>query len=108
MYKKSNDFNLYELLLKNNNVNYYTKMIILLNTLNFYEDYYIPNKKLMKMLKIDKKNTIRILKQLEKDKIIYLIYKGRKRFFSFRINTKEENFNKVDLYDYNWLDDPNF
>lgn len=98
--------NIIKILLKNKRVNSYTKLLITLNTLNYYEDYYIPNKKLMNMLKIHKKNIISLLKQLEEDKIIKLFYKGRKRYFVFLENEKEEKKKETpSLYDYNWLED---
>ena len=110
--KNDNNVNIYKLLLKSSKVNYYTKLLIILNSLNYYEDYYIPNKKLMKMLGIDKKNVIRLLKQLEEEKIIYIYYKdkNRKRYFNFRISSNEkekENKDIEQLFDYNWLEEEN-
>lgn len=97
-----------KILLNNRRVNNYTKLMIILSRLNYYEDYYIPNSKLMKMLVIHKKNLIVLLKQLEEDKIIAIFYRGRKRFFTFIKNGYEEEKEyvfeeKKELFDYDWL-----
>lgn len=99
--------NILNTLMKNKKVNGYTKMIILLSRLDYYKDYYIPNKKLMNILGIKKRNIIYIINQLEIDNVIKLNYKGRKRYFKF-INEEEEkekNVVPVELYDYNWLEE---
>lgn len=105
----SSKINLNKLMLKNNRVNNYTKMIIILNTLYFYEDYYIPNRKLMNMLNINKNRVIVLLNQLREDKIISIFYKSRKRFFTFIENNEESNSQldhaKNDVFDYNWLEE---
>lgn len=97
-----------KILLNSKRVNNYTKLMIVLSRLNYFEDYYIPNSKLMKMLGINKKRVIVLLKQLEEDKIIAIFYRGRKRFFTF-IKSGEEKENifeeKPELYDYDWLND---
>lgn len=87
-------------------VNNYTKLLLLLNNLNYYGDYYIPNKKLQRMLNINKNRVIVLLHQAEAEGIIKLIYKDRKRYFIFN-NEKSENdvTKKPDLFDYNWLED---
>ncbi len=115
---KSKKENIINILLKNKRVNNYTKLLIYLSRLNYYKDDYIPNKKLMNMLNINKQNLIRrLLKQLEDDKIIKIFYKGRKRYFKYIINTvediedinDEENINnnrRIELFDYDWLNDP--
>lgn len=102
------DNNIIKILLNNKRVNNYTKLLIILNTLDFYKDYYIPNKKLMNMLGINKKNTIRLLKQLENDNVIKIFYKGRKRYFTFIANSckeEKEEIKKDDIFDYDWLND---
>lgn len=105
----SSKININKLMLKNDRVNNYTKLMIILNTLNFYEDYYIPNKKLMNMLNINKKRTIELLKKLREDKIISIFYKGSKRYFTFIANNEESSSQldhaKNDVFDYNWLDE---
>lgn len=105
MRKKDN--NLFNILLEDENVNFYTKMLIMLSMLDYYEDYYIPNIKLMKMLGIHKKNTIQLLKKLEDENIIRLFYKGKKRYFSFikYRNKKKLKTDKIDLFDYDWLNE---
>lgn len=107
--------NIINLILKNKRVNNYTKLMILLNTLNYYEDYYIPNRKLMNLLKVNKKNIIRLLHQLEDDKIIKIFYKSKKRFFifiGFNNEISEKNEIKSDhlevrnnIFDYDWLNE---
>lgn len=105
----SSKININKLMLKNDRVNNYTKLMIILNTLNFYEDYYIPNKKLMNMLNINKKRTIELLKKLREDRIIAIFYKGSKRYFTFIANNEESNSQldntKNDVFDYNWLEE---
>ena len=105
MRKKNN--NLFNILLEDENVNFYTKMLIMLSMLDYYEDYYIPNIKLMKMLGINKPNTIRLLKKLEDENIIRLFYKGKRRYFSFvkYKNKKKLKTDKIDLFDYDWLNE---
>lgn len=103
---KKDKIDIFDILMKDNNVNNYTKMLILLNRLNYYSDNYIPNKKLMKILKINKPNVIRILGLLKKNKIIYVYYIGKKRYFKF-INKKmnDDKMEYTSLYDYNWLEE---
>ena len=89
-------------------VNNYTKLLIILNTLNFYEDYYIPNKKLMNMLGINKNRVIVLIKQLENDNVIKIFYKGRKKYFTFIANSckeEKEEIKRKDIFDYDWLND---
>lgn len=103
---KKDKIDIFDILMKDNNVNNYTKMLILLNRLNYYSDNYIPNVKLMKILSIHKKNVIEIITKLKKNKIIYVYYIGKKRYFKF-IN-KKMNVDKMEytsLYDYNWLEE---
>lgn len=106
--KKENN-NIIKIILNNKRVNNYTKLLIILNTLNFYEDYYIPNKKLMNMLGINKNRVIVLIKQLENDNIIKIFYKGRKRYFTFIASSKEQQKEierkKIDPFDYDWLND---
>lgn len=106
---KKNKTNITKILLNNNRVNNYTKLLIKLQQLDYFEDYYIPNAKLMKMLGIHKKNLIVLLKQLKEDRIIAIFYKGRKKYFTFIADTedKEAEFieEKSELYDYDWLEE---
>lgn len=104
---KKDKIDIFDILMKDNNVNNYTKMLILLNRLNYYSDNYIPNKKLMKILKLnDIPNVRRIIKKLEDNKIIHTYYINKKRYFKF-INKKinEDKMEYTSLYDYNWLDE---
>lgn len=106
--KKNRKIN--KILLGSKYVNNYTKLLLILNTLDFYGDYYIPNKKLERMLKInDRKNIRTLLHQAEEEGLIRLVYRDRKRFFMFinqsKGKTEEEITKKPVLFDYNWLDD---
>ncbi len=115
---KKDKVNIIKILLKNQRVNNYTKLLIKLKQLDFYEDYYIPNRKLMNQLGLTKKWIIILLHQLEEDRIIKVFYKNRKRFFTFIATSddEEEKVNQytdydelyddnVDLEGYNWLED---
>lgn len=105
--KKTTDNSIYKILLNNNRVNNYTKLLLILKSYDYYEDYYIPNRKLMNVLKINKNRIIVLLKQIEKDKMIKLFYKGKKRYFVFIADVskdEKEEEKPIDLYDYNWLD----
>ena len=104
---KKKQRNIYKVLLKNKRVNNYTKLLILLNTLDYYGDNYIPNRKLMNQLGINKPNTIRLLHQLKEDNIINTIYKGRKRYFTFKDYTEEEikYIDRIELIDYDYLNE---
>lgn len=109
MKKKSN--NILNILKKSKYVNNYTKLLLLLNNLDYYGDYYIPNRKLEKMLKIkEPQNIRRLLNKAEDEGLIRLVYRDRKRFFMF-INSsiknqkEEEITKKPELFDYNWLED---
>ncbi len=113
MNKNNEKIKITRLILNNKRVNNYTKLMIILSSLNYYEDYYIPNRKLMNMLNINKKRVIILLKQLQEDRVIAIFYKGRKRFFTFlqtgnedlkNIDNDMENIPDNDLFDYNWLE----
>lgn len=94
--------NLYHILLENKRVNHYTKLLIMLNTYNHFKDYYIPNKKLTRILKIENNRVRGLLKQLQDDNIIKLYYIGKKRYFRFLTKDKKEN---IEIFDYNWLEE---
>lgn len=105
---KKNYNNIITILKKSKYVNNYTKLLLLLNNLDYHGDYYIPNKKLEKILKINKNRVIFLLHQAEDERLIRLIYRDRKRFFLFIDKNKkseEEIIKKPDLFDYNWLED---
>lgn len=110
MKKESN--NIIKIILQNKKVNNYTKLMIILNTLDYYEDYYIPNRKLMNQLSIRKHRLIGLLHQLEEDEIIKVFYKGRKRYFTFigkvrnnREEIEETDYKQGEFFDYNWLEE---
>lgn len=94
--------NLYRILLENKRVNHYTKLLIMLNTYNHFKDYYIPNKKLTRILKIENNRVRGLLKQLQDDNIIKLYYVGKKRYFKFNL---EEEKKTNDIFHYDWLED---
>lgn len=96
--------NIIKILLENKRVNNYTKLLIYLNTLDYYKEYYIPNKKLMNYLKVNKNRIIVLLHQLEEDNIIILHYKKRKRFFEFIYNNEKRKEIPV-IYEYDWLNE---
>lgn len=104
--KKNN--NIFKELLNNKRVNNYTKMLIILNSLDYYKDYYIPNRKLMNILSLDKKSIVRLLINLKEDNLISIFYLGRKRYFTIKmLKCKEEkqlDFN-TNVLDYNWLEE---
>lgn len=104
---KKDSINITSLLLKSKRVNNYARLMIILSRLNYYDDNYIPNAKLMKMLGINKKRTICLLQQLKEDRIIDIFYKGRKRYFMFIADDKKNKEDiiegKKELFDYDWL-----
>ena len=100
---KKDKISLNTILLNDKKVNNYTRMMIFLYMMDYYEDYYIPNRKLMNKLNINKKRTIVALHQLEDNNVIKVFYKGRKRYFTFIANIKKESNIYID--DYNWLEE---
>lgn len=103
--KKKSTRNIHKILLSSKYVNNYTKLLLLLNNLDYYGDYYIPNRKLERMLKINKNRVIVLLHQAEDEGLIRLVYRDRKRFFIFLSQSNEKTDEKPDLFDYNWLED---
>ncbi len=104
---KNEKIKITKLLLYNKHVNNYSKLMIILSNLYYFQDYYIPNRKLMNMLHIRKHRLIGLLHQMVEDKIIVIFYKGRKRYFNFAkydIDPIRETKN-VKEEDYNWLED---
>lgn len=100
--------NIFQMLIHCKKVNRFTKMIILLNWLDSMNDNYIPNRKLMNLLKIDKKSVKFLLHELEKENLISLFYKNKKRYFILHLDKDKKNIEKkinYDLYDYDWLDE---
>ena len=95
---KKNNRSITKILLNSKYINNFTKLLLILNRLDYYEDYYIPNKKLENLLKIDRRK-------------IRILYKGRRRYFLFTdkdmifSDELEKEYKKVELEDYNWLED---
>lgn len=108
---KKNNRSITKILLNSKYINNFTKLLLILNRLDYYEDYYIPNKKLENLLKIDRRKIREILHHLEEENIIRILYKGRRRYFLFTdkdmifSDELEKEYKKVELEDYNWLED---
>lgn len=100
--------NITKILLKNKRVNNYTKLLIVLQTWDYFGEHYIPNRKIMNYLNIHKKNVISLLNQLEEDNVIKIYYRGRKKYFKF-IGFKEEKEKIIneenEIFSYDWLGD---
>lgn len=99
------------ILLNDKNVNLYTKLLIFLYYRQKNNDFLISDNIICKYLKIDnnKNNRVKIyrtLKQIEKEKIIKLKIKLRRRYFKW--NIKQDNEEKIkkliDIPDFNWLE----
>ena len=94
--------NLFKLLLNDKNVNNYTKALIIISQMNYFDKIYIPNKLLMNKLNIDKKSVIRIVNKLKENKVIRVRYYENKRYITI-IDKPEYNKN-LDYFDnYDWL-----
>lgn len=97
------------ILLNNENVNFYTKLLIFLYYKNKNKSYKISDSEICKRLKLDivkdRKKIYTTLCKIEKDKIIKLKIVGRQRFFEWLILEKEENDFELFriLENYNWL-----
>ena len=73
---KKNNRSITKILLNSKYVNNFTKLLLILNRLDYYEDYYIPNKKLLNLMKMnDKDNLNKLLKKIENENIIRILYK---------------------------------
>lgn len=71
--------NIFGILLKDDNVNAYAKVLILISQLNYYNRYDIPNLLIMRRLKLSKQTSIRIINKLKNNGIIKVWYIGTKR-----------------------------
>lgn len=99
------------IILHNNNVNLYTKMLIFLFYKNKNKSYNISDQEICKRLNLelkkDRKRIYKTLCKIEKDKIIKINILHRKRFFKWLIETEKEEINNNDLLEllekYNWL-----
>lgn len=105
---------LYNILLNDENVNTYTKVLIILNQLHYNHDFYIPNNKIMNLCKKYKIEitTIRqlqnVLKTLVSKKLINIVYKGNLRYFNLNYynnsrKIKDKTYELEEEYD--WLGD---
>lgn len=94
--------NLFNLLINDKNVNNYTKALIIISQMNYFKKIYIPNQVFMNKLKINKYNASRLIKQLEKNKVIKVSYYENKRYIKIMDNIdSNKNFYYFDNYD--WL-----
>lgn len=94
--------NLFKILLNDKNVNNYTKALIIILQMNYFDKIYIPNKLLMNKLNINKYNASRLIKQLENNKVIRVRYYENKRYITI-VDNPEYNKN-LDYFDnYDWL-----
>lgn len=100
------------IILHNNNVNLYTKILIFLFYKNKSKSYNISDNEICKRLNLslhkDRKKIYKILCKLEEDKIIKVNILHRKRFFKWLIYEEEEKANNSEellhlLENYNWL-----
>lgn len=109
--------NIFKILLNDDKVNNYTKLYLILNRLDYYKKYYIPNQLIMKELKLSCSNSQKLIAVFKKRKIIRIYYKGNKRYFEFIDNNTDDkdNFRYIptekeqeeirNILDYNWLED---
>ena len=102
---KNQKINIFNLLIKDGNVNLYTKLLIILSQMDYFNRHYIPNKLIMNRLKTNKKNSIRLINMLKENNIIDVIYLGSKRYFRFKENYKKSYYDDFDNFDYNWLEE---
>lgn len=96
--------NLFNLLMNDKNVNNYTKALIIISQMNYFDKIYIPNKLLMNKLNINKYNASRLIKQLENNKVIKVRYYENKRYV--KIIDKPEYNKNLDYFNnsvYDWL-----
>lgn len=97
-----------KLLLREKNICCYTKLLIILYQLDYFNDHYIPNKKLENILKSDfkKRNIIYTLNKIKDDEIITIFYRGKKRYFSFNnLYENEPDNNEIPDLNYDWLNE---
>lgn len=104
---------LYNILLNDENVNTYTKVLIMLNQLHYNHDFYIPNKKLLNIckkykIKINTRQLQYILINLVSNKLINIFYKGNLRYFNLNYynnsrKIKDKTYELEEEYD--WLGD---
>lgn len=101
------------ILLKDKNVNLYTKLLIFLYYKNQNEDYLITNELICKYLKLDntfynKKKIYFTLKELEQNNIIKVKIRKRRRTFIWKVdNDIDKLFTNKNIFipDYDWLNE---
>ena len=93
--------NIFKLLMQDDSVNDYTKLYLMLYQLNHYERYYIPNKMICNRLKLNIRNSRRLIKKFEDKGIIKVTYINKRRYFRFT----KDLINKNPITDYDWLND---
>ena len=80
------------------------KVLIKLYWYFYYNNTYIPNKKMTNALKCPKRDLQRALSSLVSDNIITIYFVKNKRYFVFNDRTikKKEDY---EILNYNWLED---
>ena len=106
------EYNIFQLLMNDNNVNNYTKLYLILYQMNYYKKNYIPNKLLANRLNMQIRDIRRLLNIFKKKGIIIIYYIGKKKYFKFKDNkdtilneTDYKTNEKIDFdFNYNWLE----
>lgn len=90
------------LLLNDDLVPLWIKLLIILYWYDYYKKNYIPNKLLENRLKVNKRSIQRGLSTLKERGYIKIWQHGSKRYFKFNyiFNEKEKS-----LFDYDWLNE---
>lgn len=102
--------NLFELLINNENVNLYTRVILFIYNCNYYNRFYIPNQMIMNKFKINKFNSSRIINKLKDDNIIKIQFLNNKRMIKINnisiidYNTKKSMIN-CNTFNYDYLNE---
>lgn len=100
--KRNKEYNVYRLLLEDDKVNIYAKIILLISQCNHFDRYYIPNKLIENKLKISKRQIHYVINELKNRGIIKVYYNGTKRYLklcSYDYIANYEPFND------DWLSD---
>ena len=87
--------------MNDDSVNDYTKLYLILYQLNYYRRNYIPNKMICNRLKLNIRNSRRLIKKFEDKGIIKVTYINKRRYFRFI----KDLINKNPITDYDWLND---
>ena len=102
---KKDKYNLYKTLLEDDNVNLYTKVLIIISQYTFYDNFYMPNRLFMNKLDVDKKSVIRILNKMQRKGLISVRYYENKRYIKL-INYNKQK--KREIFDYDYLNEDEF